>query len=308
MAFFQLTMGLVTFMTLEQYANLAQQIRPAFQAKMREERLPVAAEAALSRCYLPLAHWLHTQKPAGRTLVLGVNGAQGSGKSTLCAFLTLILREAYGYNVAGLSIDDLYLTRAERLHRAQTVHPLFATRGVPGTHDVAWGLRLLDALTGQASGPVALPCFDKAADDRRPEATWPLAQAPADVVILEGWCVGLKPQAEAALDEPVNDLERDEDSAGVWRRQVNRQLAGPYAELFARLDRLLFLRVPSFDCVSRWRGLQEQKLAAQVMDAQALHRFIMHYERLTRHALDNLAQHADLTLDLNDNHELPSLI
>jgi len=277
---------------------------------MREEKLDLALEEPLCRAYLPLAGWVHLQKQPGKTLVLGVNGAQGSGKSTLCAFLRLILRDAYGYNVAGFSLDDLYKTRAERQAMAREIHPLFAARGVPGTHDVELGMRTLAALA--APGTVALPAFDKARDERRPPGEWPLFQGPADVVVFEGWCVGTRPQAASALREPLNDLERREDRFGIWRRHANRQLETAYARLFAQLDRLVFIQVPGMDCVFRWRGLQEEKLAAKTpgglrMDEAALRRFIMHYERLTRHALDDLPGRADLTLCLNDNHRFTPL-
>jgi D-glycerate 3-kinase len=71
--------------------------------------------------------------------VLGLCGAQGSGKSTLAAALARMLARD-GTRTAILSLDDIYLTRAERLQLAREVHPLFATRGAPGTHDVALGL------------------------------------------------------------------------------------------------------------------------------------------------------------------------
>ncbi|CAG0976965.1 partial D-glycerate 3-kinase, partial [Gammaproteobacteria bacterium] len=234
-------------MTPAEYHALARQIRPAFQAKMRKEQLAESLEDSLCRAYLPLAHWVRRQKQPGKALVLGVNGAQGSGKSTLCGFLKLILREAYGYNVAGISLDDLYKTRAERQRMAREIHPLFATRGVPGTHDVELGLRLITALVRPDGGQIAIPAFDKAEDDRRPQHEWPLFQGPADVVVFEGWCVGTRPQADNALSQPVNELERREDWSGIWRRHVNRQLEGPYAKLFALLDRLVFLQVPDMD-------------------------------------------------------------
>lgn len=297
-------------MNPQEYATLAQRIRPAFRAKLREERLDLTLEDVLCRVYLPLAAWTQRHKQPGKALVLGVNGAQGCGKSTLCEFLKLILREAYGYNVAGFSLDDLYKTRAERQTLAREIHPLFATRGVPGTHDVDLGLRTLRALAAPDAGPVALPAFDKAEDDRRPPAEWPLFQGPADVVIFEGWCVGSRPQAGSALCEPANDLERREDQFGIWRRHVNRQLETSYAQLFAQLDLLIFIQVPDMDCVLRWRGLQEAKLGAAtpLADPQALRRFIMHYERLTRHNLEDLPGRADLTLYLNENHRLTPLI
>ena len=98
-----------------------------------------------------------------RLIVLGICGAQGSGKSTLArAVEQAAVRK--GITAATLSLDDLYLTRAQREALGCTVHPLLRTRGVPGTHDMALGLEILDALErGEAA---RLPRFDKASDDR----------------------------------------------------------------------------------------------------------------------------------------------
>ena len=298
------------------YAKLADRIRPAFRAKMREEKLPADAENALIRVYLPLADWVHRQKSMGKPLLLGINGAQGSGKSTLCAFLQLILTEAYAYHVAGFSLDDLYLTHAERQRLGCDIHPLLVTRGVPGTHDIALGLQVMQALCDRASGPVAIPSFDKARDDRRPRNEWNIFSGPADIVLFEGWCVGAKPQIEGELVKPVNALERREDPDGIWRAYANRQLSGPYQDLFGRLDRLIMLKVPGMECVYQWRGLQESKLADKtastaasqhIMDETALKRFIMHYERITRHMLVEMPSRADLTLSLDLNHQFINL-
>src|SRR5688572_25477505 len=87
-----------------------------------------------------LLGWLATETPhldRGSVPVLAITGAQGAGKTTLLGELPRVLNDAGGYRVAALSLDDFYLTRAERLVLARDVHPLFVTRGVPGTHDVA---------------------------------------------------------------------------------------------------------------------------------------------------------------------------
>ncbi|WP_333687205.1 hypothetical protein [Methylococcus capsulatus] len=294
------------------YRSVWERVRPAFLASMATQRIPLTLAESLARVYVPLAAWVLTHRDNG-PFVLGVNGAQGSGKSTLCDFLALILREGYGCKVAGFSIDDLYKTRSERERLAREVHPLLMTRGVPGTHDVELGLQTLDRLT--KIGPevsVALPAFDKSVDDRRPLSAWPQITAPVDVVIFEGWCVGCVPQVGEDLVRPINALESGEDADGSWRTYVNEQLGGPYTELFDRLDRLIMLKVPDLECVYRWRGLQERKLAAAVrgngssshrlMDEAALRRFIMHYERLTRHMLAEMPARADITLFLDENH------
>lgn len=238
-----------------------------------------------------------------RPLVIGLCGAQGSGKSTAAETVRVRLNGA-GIACAVLSLDDFYLTAAERHDLARTVHPLLRTRGVPGTHDIALAASTFDGLA--AGRPVALPRFDKARDDRAPESQWPLAPTHVQVVLFEGWCVGAVPESEAALREPINALEAEEDADGIWRRYVNAQLAGPYRALFARLDRLILLRAPGFEVVRAWRGQQERDLrrkgggrASIGMGEAELDRFIQHYERLTRHILAEMPARADRTIALD---------
>ncbi|MEA3387845.1 kinase [Sphingobium sp. CCH11-B1] len=239
--------------------------------------------------------------------VLGIAGTQGSGKSTVA--LGIEARMAtHGVRCAVLSIDDLYLPLAARERLAAEVHPLLRTRGVPGTHDVPLGLAVIDALAqGQ---PVPLPRFDKARDDRVPEAQWPRAPEATRLLILEGWCVGARPQAEACLDVPINALEAQEDADGRWRRHVNAALAGDYQTLFARIDALAFLAAPDFAVVERWRGEQEAALRRQsgdeagVMDEAQLSRFIQHYERITRAMLTEPPTRATLTVRLREDRSV----
>lgn len=239
-------------------------------------------------------------------LVVGICGAQGSGKSTLAAYLAHRLGQS-GYSVATLSLDDLYKTRDQRQRNAREVHPLFATRGVPGTHDVALGLETIAALERGEATP--LPRFDKAVDDRAPRETWPVAPAGTQVLLLEGWCLGARPQADVSV--PVNALEQAEDPQALWRTHANAALAGDYQRLFARLDLLVLLAAPGWDVVARWREQQEAELrqrgGAAVMTPAEVLRFIQYYERLTRWILEEMPDRADLTVRLGENREVLSL-
>jgi D-glycerate 3-kinase len=191
------------------------------------------------------------------------------------------------------------------MRRAETIHPLLATRGVPGTHDVGLGARTIRAL--REGKPLALPRFDKTRDDRAPVSAWPRWDGPCDVLIFEGWCVGARPQPRHALEEPMNGLERLEDPTGDWRYYVNRELGGHYQSLFMEIDLLMMLRPPSFDRVYAWREQQEARLRAsgggpRVMSPTAVRRFVMHFERLTRFMWEEMPGRADVVVTLDADH------
>jgi len=259
------------------------------------ERLPDNYREVIDAYWRPLADEITRDVEAKRPLLVGINGAQGSGKTTLCKFLEVLLAER-GLKAVTLSLDDLYLSRAERAHAAADHHPLFATRGVPGTHDVERGMAILDRLLAGKSAE--LPVFDKARDE--PSGEMRHVEGPVDVVLFEGWCVGAAPQAAAELREAVNALEREEDPDGVWRREVNRRLATDYAGLFGRIDLLVVIKVADFETVRTHRRLQERRLGAgpAVMDDAALDRFLAHYQRLTEWMFAEMPARADILVEI----------
>jgi D-glycerate 3-kinase len=267
--------------------------------------LPASYRNVVETYWQPLTNAIAREAARKKPLIVGINGGQGSGKSTLCAFLEVLLARR-GVRAVTLSIDDLYLGKAEREVLAKEVHPLFATRGVPGTHSPALGLTIIEEIC--AGRAFDLPRFDKATDDRSPEGK--RISGPVNVLLFEGWCVGCRPQADEELLEPVNDLERDEDPEGVWRAVANLWLRGDYWKLFDQIDILVMLKVQGFDAVLANRRKQEEKLRAAcpdapgLMDDAALTRFCQHYERLTLHMLDDLPRRADYVFEM-DTDQVP---
>lgn len=274
----------------------------AINQLIETEGLPADYRDIVDRHWRPLSEDIaerYAENAGGKPLVVGISGAQGSGKTTLCRFLEVLMVE-HNQRAATLSIDDLYLTRAERERLGREVHPLLATRGVPGTHDPALGLAVIEAF--RAGRDLKLPRFDKSIDDRA--ASPEHVQGPIEVLLFEGWCLGAAPQDEADLAEPVNALEAAEDPDCIWRRYVNRALREDYAELFAELDMLIMLKVPDFETVRRNRALQEDKLRARdpdapgLMDAAALERFLDQDERLTLHMFEEMPGRADILIPI----------
>ncbi|GAB3281478.1 hypothetical protein [Parahaliea aestuarii] len=256
------------------------------------------------------------RKSAGEPFVVGINGCQGSGKTTLVDYLACALEAYGGLHCVSLSLDDFYLTRAEREVLARDVHPLFATRGVPGTHDMPLMLSCLQRLKARGEFTVQhalrLPRFDKASDDRCPAAQWAEVSEAVDIVLFEGWCLGVEAQPEEALVQAVNALERDEDPDGVWRRAVNTVLARDFPPVYALVDEWLMLQAPSFACVQRWRQEQEDKLRQRLgsedlgrsMSPAQVTRFIQHYQRLTEWSLATLPERASTVFRLDGQRQI----
>lgn len=279
----------------------------AVQAYIKAAHLGKAYQAQVPAVFYPLAEWMADQHH-DRPVIIGINGAQGSGKSTLTGLLQVLLEREFGKRVAAFSIDDLYLTKAQRQSLAKSVHPLFLTRGVPGTHDVALGMNILRQLSSYRNGSVKIPVFDKGTDDRLPDDRWQTVLCPVNIILFEGWCAGAIAQPEQDLATPVNELEAVQDRDATWRTYVNNQLKGPYREWFGLIDKLVMLKVPAMEQVYEWRELQETRLGqARGMDTSGLRRFIMHYERLTRYQLQEMPARADVLLELDHTHRVSGI-
>jgi D-glycerate 3-kinase len=287
-------------------------VRAALDAVIAEHHLENTDELISLEC-TPIADFIaRCRSSRGRCVVIGLAGAQGSGKSTVAALVGAQLLAGRGFRMLALALDDFYLQKARRAELARTVHPLLATRGVPGTHDTAELLTAIRNARALGKGDeIDLPQFSKADDDRRSERR--VERGPFDVVLLEGWCIGARPQAEADLIEPINAFEREEDSDGQFRRYANHRLAGAYAEIWAELEGLVFLAVPRFEAVFEFRREQEHKLRraeganAGMSDAQ-LERFVRHYERITRHMLRDMPSHSDVVVRLGEQRKVMAVV
>ncbi len=283
-------------------------------------RLPKTYWQYMDPFIRPLADEIARQKKYGQKKFFAIHGAQGSGKSTLAMFLRLILTQDYQFRVALVSLDDFYLSPRQRQRRAQQIHPLFQTRGVPGTHDTPLAMAIFQKLQEGRSGQVNIPVFDKAHDDLFPVERWQQLSLPVDIILFEGWCVGVQPLPKTALSVAINELEAREDPQAVWREAVNQFLATEYQQLFALIEYLIMLKIPSFECVLQWRHLQEQKLAGSrqqnlapdnkglMLDRARIYRFIQHFQRITEHALKTLPETADCILSIDTNHQFERLI
>lgn len=204
-----------------------------------------------------------TSRP-DRPLIVGLNGPQGCGKSTVTRALVAKFSEV-GLKAVALSIDDFYLTRDEQIKLAQA-HPaniLLQQRGYPGTHDISLGVRILSDLKNMNNHPasVPLPVYDKSKHqgqgDRLPESEWKTVAPPLDLVFLEGWMLGFT----------ATQSTQNEKSEFIGIRQSDLltidEMLKPYKSWYAFLDAFIQLIPKEISYVIQWRIEAEQKMKAQ---------------------------------------------
>ena len=268
----------------------------------------------LNKFYLPLSEWISSIYNKDRkTKIIGISGGQGAGKSTITGILKLILKKKYGLNLCVFSIDDFYKKKLDRLKMSKRTHSLFITRGVPGTHDITLINKTIKKLKQKKFRTVLIPKFDKSKDDRFQKNKWQKIVVKPDIIIFEGWCVGATHQNSVELKKPLNFIEKKYDKNLKWRKIVNNLLKKRYKSLFSQIDKLVYLKVPNFNYIIKWRWLQEQKMklttkSKKTMSKTQVKEFIMFYERLTKHMMKNYSKISDLTVFLDKNHRSKKMI
>ena len=267
----------------------------------------------LNNFFLPISQRIYKKFiRSKKTIIIGLTGGQGSGKSTISNILKIILKEGFNLKTVIFSIDDFYKTYKDRKKMSYKINPLFLTRGVPGTHDAKLLINCLKKLKKKKFKKLLVPKFDKSIDDRLKKKKWQKVLTKPHVVIFEGWCVGATPQKNKDLLVPINILEKEKDKKRIWRNWVNKELKREYKKIFGMIDTYIFLKVPSFKYVYKWRLLQEKKLkkisrGKKIMNNSKIKNFVMFYERLTKHMLKNFDKKAQIIIKLDKKHRLNSI-
>lgn len=277
---------------------------------IKNNKLDLVFEKNALHFYIPLARRLVEKRSrTNGTFFVGINGCQGSGKSTLVSFLAEYIQENYSLSVAVLSLDDFYLEHAVRKQMASDIHPLFSVRGVPGTHDTQLIKDIFESLA-KSTQQIALPRFDKASDNPVCKNDWPLIQAPVDIVLMEGWCWGVPPQSQEMLLLPVNDLERRQDQQAVWRNRVNQTISEEHLPLYQQMSYWIMLKAPGFSNVLEWRIEQEKKMATNIPDGEMImsdeqiRHFVKYYQRLTEYCFNVIPNRCNKVFQLDNQRNI----
>lgn len=208
----------------------------------------------------------------------------GSGKTTVStALLSLLASPPHSLRVAAFSLDDLYLPHdgLVAVRNANPDNKLLAGRGLPGTHDVALGRKILAELSQINEHPdkaqtVQLPIFDKSLfageGDRSQETV--TVQAPLDVVLFEGWSVGFCPTTDEELEQRYAAAEQACDSSVSTTpaflhhslqdlKTVNSLLRNTAEQLWGFFTVFIQLELASLSQIYFWRLEQEHAMLSR---------------------------------------------
>jgi D-glycerate 3-kinase len=298
----QTTITSVVEQRLQQLQKLYPVLTQFCQAQLGWPTCPIVQ---LWDLWLPLAEQLALwQQALPHPLIQGILGVQGTGKTTLTRILAEILRQM-GLQVGYLSLDDLYKTYAER-QQLQRFDPRFCWRGPPGTHDLELGLTVLSQLR-QGQFPVAVPRFDKSVHAGAGERTQPEWLTEAEIVLFEGWFVGVRPIDPQAFETAPWPIQTAADRA--FAREINQRLQD-YMPLWEQIDRLLVLYPQDYRLSQQWRGQAEQQMwetGRGGMSAEAVDQFVeyfwraLHPELYVKPMLE-AADQVDLVIRVAANH------
>ena len=257
--------------------------------------LPTAIDLAIAR----------NKNKLERTLVQGILGGQGSGKTTLCIVLKFIL-EHLGFTVATLSIDDLYLTYAQR-QALQQQDPRLIWRGPPGTHDVGLGMKVIEqCLQQDNSSQILIPRFDKSAFNGAGDRTSPEAIDQPDILLFEGWFVGVQPVTEDRFNNPPAPITTPED---IQFAKDNNQRLKAYLPLWNKLDSLIVLCPEDCRLSKQWRKEAEHKMIATGktgMSDEECDRFVEYFWKALHPELfiEPLIKTADLVVEIKSDRNI----
>ncbi|MCL6436709.1 MAG: hypothetical protein K6T90_21360, partial [Leptolyngbyaceae cyanobacterium HOT.MB2.61] len=291
-------------------SHLLQTVYPDFiqLCQTRFNQTPECQLGTLWNLWLPLAIWLANRRQAqSRPFVQGILGGQGTGKTTLGTVLMLLLKHL-GYQTLSLSLDDLYKTYGDRL-QLQKQDPRLIWRGPPDTHDIELGIQILDQLRHpQLNQPVAIPRFDKSLHGGAGDRIAPQAASNIDIVLFEGWFVGVRPINPSLLHHAPPPITTEADR--TFACDMNTRLHN-YLSLWERLDSLIVLYPTDYRFSKQWRKQAEQEMGAtgkaRMSDAE-IDAFVdyfwkaLHPELFIK-PLVEIPGYADLVIEIDQNHE-----
>ena len=267
--------------------------------------------------WLPLAQRLASQQQQlGRPLIQGLLGGQGTGKTTL-GFILNILLSYFDKTFLNISLDDLYKTYSDR-QKLRDRRPELIWRGPPSTHDIDLGIQVLQKLRDrhpEEPEAIAIPRFDKSLHNGAGDRIQPEISYNADIILFEGWFVGMRPLPISAFQDFIPPILSESDRQLAIACNANLY---DYLPLWDYLDSLIVLVPEDYNYSLQWRIEAERKLVNSGktgMSDPEITQFVEYFWKALHPELfmprmidrDHPASCADLVVEISRSH-LPTRI
>lgn len=260
--------------------------------------------------WLPLAlELVEKKRQKNYPFTVGILGGQGTGKTTLTQILPLIW-QSLNLSSVGISLDDLYKTYEER-QKLLNIDSRLIWRGPPGTHDINLGIKILDQLH-QGNYPVDIPRFDKSLYDGSGDRIAPQKVNKTDIIILEGWFIGVQPVSAKAFSNPPYPIVTQEDKK--FALDCNERLK-EYLPLWEKLDYLMIFNPEDYRFSLQWRKTAEHEMINQGktgMSDKEIEKFV-HYFWKALHPqiyIESMTKNpllTDLVVNINYDHTITKI-
>ena len=169
-------------------------------------------------------------------------------------WLYLFYLRLINFKIAVISIDDFYLP-SDEMKLAIENNPWNVSRGFPGSHSVK--LMHEKLLNWKINGELNVPVFDKSLRNGLGDRShWRLDNP--DLLILEGWFLGIKPYSIDINDRPINTTNLSlHESSYVLTIQDNLY---EYLDVWTLIDKIWHLKPLKFEYMNMWKKNQEKEM------------------------------------------------
>ncbi|MBD3249135.1 hypothetical protein GF336_03760 [Candidatus Woesearchaeota archaeon] len=245
-----------------------------------------------------------------KTSIIGIQGGQGTGKTTLVKYLKNIL-DKLNYSSISFSIDDFYKSYDERTSLAKKFkdNPFYQiARGMPGTHRIEYLSEVFDKI--KKGEKFKIPIFDKSLHDAAGDISGEVkAEKRPDFVFFEGWILGMPCIEPKELLKICRNHDVDTSWFDVSDLKDMMNFCSGYERLWDYLDMFIVLKAEELELHYKWRYEQEvslKKKKGKGMSKEEVYDFVKHYIPIT--LLIYQKAKPDLKLKIDKKHEFFEIV
>ena len=230
--------------------------------------------------------------------IIGISALPGTGKTTLGKWLEAISLKL-NFKIAVISIDDFYLP-SDQMKSAIENNPWNVSRGFPGSHSVK--LMHEKLLNWKINKELNVPVFDKSLRNGLGDRSHWRSDKP-DLLILEGWFLGIEPFIKDVNDQTINEAELSAHESS-YRLKIQNNLY-EYLDVWTLIDTIWHLKPLKFEYMNMWKSYQEKEMFLQKGNAlqdKKLSNFLrMLNVSIPRKSFDVINSYALLLIDQERN-------